>query len=549
LPYFEALIKPGLNQYIGMSCLVGPKFFTANGADIGLKSVGTNDGYTINLSWYKSYVNPPTGYQVFYNIYFSNTPQDVFSEGVKFVSNSVTNFVKLQDAFKMGDMYYFAVRSCAFENSTFDYNDLPGANPSLKIYPETLLSSDITSSSTNIPVIDASIFPPYGLLKLGREILFYTSKDNVNNTLMTSIPNRGMYGTPVLPHNTDGYDGYQTNSPIISLFKGFEDNNHCIAEVVCKGHDRYIVVSDGYKTITDLTSGFSNLQIVDNANAGFPAYDYAGYHRTDPRDLLAGKINSYIGGEQGCAASDNSFGPTRGQSVQDSNTQRQEMLLNSTGEPVCLFRRNYDGVASKYYDISRENTTYRGIDGNFSTATVNAYTQWFSDRRADGKIMIRIPATKENVKRNPEGLENEYISSCWSIVYPELKDGDFFIRFNSDLTPEFRYEIVNTERNRMFLQESGAQKFTAIRIRLTDPIYQVKALYDTSSFPSEVLTSLSSAGKLIPLHLHRVVLNGSSIANLSQTTSSAQGHNHTVFYQNGQLVVQEVLGHTHTIIL
>ena len=179
----------------------------------------------------------------------------------------------------------------------------------------------------------------------------------------------------------------------------------------------------------DLTSGYSNLQIVDAANEGFPAYDYAGYHRTDPRDLLAGKINTYIGGMQGCADSDNSTGLTRGLSFQDANTQRQEMLLNSTGEPVCLFRRNYDGVANKYYDITRENTAYRGIDGGFGTANLNAYTQFFSTRRSDGRIMIRIPATKENVKRSAEGLENEYIGACWTIVTPEIKDGDFFIRF------------------------------------------------------------------------------------------------------------------------
>ena len=57
--------------------------------------------------------------------------------------------------------------------------------------------------------------------------------------------------------------------------------------------------------------------------------------------------------------------------------------------------------------------------------------------------------------------------------------------FNSDNSSEFRYEITDTERNRMFLRNSGAQKFTAVRVRLTDPIYQVKAFFDTSSYPQE----------------------------------------------------------------
>jgi hypothetical protein len=536
-----------------MSCFSGPKFFTANGADFGLKSVSTNDGYSINLSWYRSYVNPPTGYQIFYNIYFSNVPQDVFSEGVKFVSNSVTNFTKLQDAFKMGDMYYFAVRGCAFENNTFDYNDLPGTNTSLKVYPETLLSSDITSSSTNIPVIDASIFPAYGLLRLGKEILFYTSKDNVNNTLITTIPNRGAYGTPVLPHNaTDGYDGNQLNSPMISLFTGFEDQNHCIAEVICKSHDQYIVVSDGYKVNLDVYSGNQNLQIVENANDGFPAYDYAGYHRTDPRDLLAGRVNSYIGGEQGCAASDNSFGPTRGQSMQDANTQREEELILSTGEGVCLFKRNFEGIASKYYDISRENSAHRGIDGNYGTTTVNAYSQYFNPRISSGKIMVRFPATSEKLIRKMEGLENEFSCELWTLTIPQIKPGDFIQRFNEEGSPEWRYEVVSVTKNRTFLEHSGCQKMKISRVRKTDVIYQVRCLYDASLFPKEIMTSLSSVGSLIPLHLHRLIVNektGINLSSFSQMSSTSAGHNHAIVAQNGQLVVQEVLGHSHNVIL
>jgi hypothetical protein len=253
---------------------------------------------------------------------------------------------------------------------------------------------------------------------------------------------------------------------------------------------------------------------------------------------------------QGCADSDNSSGMTRGLSFQDANSQREEMLLISTGEPVCLFRRNFDGIANKYYDITRENSAYRGLNNYGGGTTTNNYTQIFSDRRSDGRIMIRIPATKENLIRKPEGLESEYITDCWTIVIPQLKDSDFFIRFSENGEEEWRYEITDITRNRTFLQHSGAQKFTAVRIRKTDPIYQVRAFLNTAMYPTELLTSLSSAGSLIPLHLHRIVRNErTNLANFSQMTSVTNGHNHAVVFKNGQLIVKEILGHSHSVIL
>ena len=163
--------------------------------------------------------------------------------------------------------------------------------------------------------------------------------------------------------------------------------------------------------------------------------------------------------------------------------------------------------------------------------------------------MFRFGPTKEDFKRDESGLENSFIPNCWTLVTPTIKDGDFIIRFNQDGTEEWRYEIIDVDRNRTLLQESGAQKFTAVRVRKTDPICQVRSILDTSKIPSEILTSIGMVPGPggIPPHVHRCVINEKtkSISQINQLTSVDQGHSHSII--NG--VVIAVLDHDHKIVI
>jgi hypothetical protein len=67
--------------------------------------------------------------------------------------------------------------------------------------------------------------------------------------------------------------------------------------------------------------------------------------------------------------------------------------------------------------------------------------------------------------------------------------------------------------------------------------------------PTEITTQIGMVAGPggIPPHIHTVVVNEHTVAvnQINQMTGKMEGHNHPVI--NG--VVQEVLGHTHTIIL
>ncbi len=147
------------------------------------------------------------------------------------------------------------------------------------------------------------------------------------------------------------------------------------------------------------------------------------------------------------------------------------------------------------------------------------------------------------------GLESTLIPDCWTLVYPAVKDRDFVIRFNEDGTEEFRYEILHVTRNKLLEGFSGGQKFTAHRVRRTDPIYQFRYVASTATMPQTINTTIglvSGPGGIAP-HTHEIVISEGivSLTQINQTTGVSQGHNHPVV--DG--VVQEVLGHTHQIVL
>jgi hypothetical protein len=136
---------------------------------------------------------------------------------------------------------------------------------------------------------------------------------------------------------------------------------------------------------------------------------------------------------------------------------------------------------------------------------------------------------------------------------PTLKDRDFIIRFNQDGTEEFRYEVLDVTRNKLFYGESGKQNFKAKRVRKTDPIYQWRVFRNTAMFPSDLVLSVglirSANGNFIP-HTHnlRISENITSLTQINQTTglpSAGPDHNHPVI--SGAVSI--VLGHTHNIVL
>jgi hypothetical protein len=534
-----------------MTCF-NPEPIYANPPFRGVKRVASRgNGSIIDVEWYKA-IPHSDDWTLAYNIYYSSIREDVFAEGVKYVCINPDQVESYIPGLAPGDVYYIAVRGTEWDSDIIALSQLPDGDNGCKVYPEGQLRSNISDEALRIPVQDADTFPPKGIVQLHAELIIYNSLDLVTDELvLSSLAGRGAYGTFARMHTVDGYDGYRRYpDSIVRHFTGFDDNSGAVETEETNIKGQYArTVADGYKNI-DQSLVQTDLSMVEASNEDFNSWDYAGWRRTAPDDLLSGKcVGSYYGGEHYCADGYDGIGrQVRGLTFQDHNNQREELLLSTTGEPVILLRRMMEGKTSLHYRNTIENTAYRGLD-NFGTHMVTGYDQYYNPKRSDGKILVRFGPTVEDYERQDGGIENKFIPDCWTLVTPVLKDSDIIIRFNEDGTEEFRYEVANVTRNRTVLEESGAQKFSAIRIRKTDPVYQWRAIRDTSTIPTNLNTSMGGVAGPggIPPHMHAIVVNEgiTMLSQVNQTTSVVQGHNHPIV--NG--IVTEVLGHTHTIML
>jgi hypothetical protein len=359
---------------------------------------------------------------------------------------------------------------------------------------------------------------------------------------------RGFNFTPITIHNTDGYDGYNFWSPIVSEIAILEDLRwDNVYE--CQSRFEYpnfpFTILDGYNQVTqDILS--TNLAPADAVNVLFPMYDFAGYHRTDPVLLLNGTcVGSYIGGQMGCIDGYGNYNIFRGFSLQDQNTQRQDVKLSVDGEPAVLIKRVQTGRTCNCYLISSEYPDDR-CPFCYGTKFVFGYEQYFDPRHSDGRILVRTSPTAENLKMYEAGMESEFPLDMWTLTVPTIKTRDIIVLFDQDNNESFRYEVGDVTRNKTILGLDGGQNFKTFRIRKTDPAYQVRIFRDTSDFPEHIQTSLAMAIGTPP-HSHDIVINEKilSVSQINQTTAVSQGHNHPII--NG--VVMEVFGHTHNIIL
>jgi hypothetical protein len=360
---------------------------------------------------------------------------------------------------------------------------------------------------------------------------------------------RGFNNTPITMHTVSGFDGYYTYNPLVSIMAITEDDRWDNI-YACQSRFDYpnfpFTILDGYDQVsTDLLS--TNYSAADAANVSFPQYDYSGYHRTDPVLLLNGTcVGSYIGGQMGCIDGYGNYNIVRGLSLENQNTQRQDILLSLTGQPACLIRRVQTGIICSCYLSSSEYPDDRCpfcLGGKF----VLSYEQYFNPRQSDGRIMVRLGPTAENLKMYEAGFESEFPVDIWTLTVPTIKTRDVLILFDQDDNETFRYEVAAVTRNNTILGLDGGQKLNTFRVRKTDPIYQISAFRNTSTEPQLVNTSLGMAVG-IPPHSHVITTNENDPTTWSQLTQVSQGHNHEVIVINGKLTIKPILGHTHTIV-
>jgi hypothetical protein len=508
-----------------------------------------SDGYAIALRWDRAY--PSTSdYSLMYNIYFSSVLEDVFTEGVKYVAQDDGYWNASIIDLTPGDTYYFAVKASQYDPSWWNTALFPDGPPDLKLLAEGLLLSDIDDETLTIPVSDVNLFPTYGVIQIGTELIRYISKDIPTSSLIAL--ERGWMNTNARLHQTDGYDGYVYQDPIVRFWKGFEDDNRKVFQetVHFAFPNPAFTALDGYATKTDkltLDDGPSNEDLEDT-----PRYDGVGWHRTRMSDIVDGTcVGTYIGGEQFCADGYLGVGrQLRGIPLNEQAMRREEMLLEEgSGEKVVLVKRLWEGIRCPCILSTNEHPEKRCIKC-YGTGFLTGYEQFFNPRRSDGRILVQFGPATEDIKFENGGLESYIVYESWTLPFPMIKDRDFVIRYDIDGNEEYRYEVLDVTRNTNFGSNQGVQKFKLQRVRKTSPIYMWKSIADTSTLPTTVTTSIGMmpgpGGTTLP-HTHEIVVNEDVVAlsQVNQTTSVSEGHNHEV--RNG--VVQEQLGHTHTIII
>lgn len=535
MPYYLNITKPGV-------ILVSSK----------------GDGDTITVNWSRAFPDKISNL-VAYNIYMDVVRPDFehtfFNKNPVFIS---TDGKLSADIIGLvpGQMYRFGVRAVEYDPvSEFDLRTLPIVMPGLQVYPESPLRADITATSSIVPLLSVAEFPATGVVKVGVELIQYSSLDTVNdNLVLTNVGlQRGFHDTTPTFHDTDGYDGYAIWDTNVLFFPiDVEESN----TVVFATQDRFDVdnyaftVVDGYRQTThDITN--ADMTVSDIVNENFPAYSYAGWHRTDPVALLNGEcVGSYFGGEQYCADGYDGVGRVlRGISVDDTNTQRQEVLLSLIGEPVCLVKRQVTGIRCSCILATSEMPDarcHRCYGGGF----VVSYNQYFDSRNSDGRIRARFEPWVDSLPLSDAGLSVQEVKpGAWTLVLPAIRTRDFLVRFDKDGNEEFRYEVVNVSRNILFGQQFGAQKLSLQRIRKTDIIYMVPVFRDTSTMPTTIQTTITSSLG-IPPHAHSVVKSERHPMFWQQLTSNSASHNHIVRWDpiEGILVVSTELGHTHQLL-
>lgn len=542
--------------------------FYLNPVRAGLDAVSSlGDGSTVNLKWYKAYPSIKNN-SIGYHIYYSTEKDKVFTDGVKYISIDGALEANIIDLIP-GQLYFFSIRPVEFTLNAVenDFNiilinnfevvliiddvesQLPLAYDALRVYPTSILRSNIGSTDLLIPLIDVSDFPDVGIVKIGIELIQYSNVDRTNkNLILTSLDQRGYNNSNKYLHTTDGYDGYSTWSQEVNLFIAGESSKF---DRIFMTQSRFeypnfpYTVADGYHQVLKDNLN-TDLSASDAVNVTFPTYDYAGYHRTDPVQLLNGTcVGSYIGGEMGCIDGYGNVNFLRGLSLQDQNNQRQEILLNVTGRPAVLIKRVHTGITCSCYLASSEYQDDRCVFC-LGSKFILGYEQYFNPRRSDGRILVRTGPADDGVKMYEAGMESELDLDLWTLTVPTIHQRDIVILFDIDDNEEFRYEVGKVTRNNTIIGMEGGQKFKGIRIRKTDPAYQVRVFRNTSMFPSKLNTTIGFSPGVIP-HKHEIVINEKILSTnqINQTTNIVQAHSHTIV--NG--VIMEVLNHRHNIIL
>ena len=408
--------------------------------------MGRGDAFTVE--WSKPISRSYKG-DSFTVIYYNESRLDVFDSQPKYIAKEEVVSSDLS-GFKPGLTLSFAARSIETFKDSLVLDGMTEASEGVyKIPDEAKISSQVLKDDGIISVETTAGYPSSGILILNdSEVVRYSGKTDTEFLLK---PNgRGLSGTS---------KGVFVKGDKAKLFFGCQDKNTTIIMAT----PTYF---DGYESGREIDSvGLVVNDYTESDKKFFQGFDFCGYHRAIPQRIFQGKddCGSYLGGE---------FNKSRGMHLFDRMINREEVILDQTGEPVILLRRKWDGPTCSCSDSRRQHPKVKSCKLCFGTGYSGGFTQFDYKRREDGRVMVMFGDTLEDLKLGPHShLEQQYEPQCWTLPSPAIRDRDIIVRFDFSDNVEYIYEVLNVTKDKLFYRHYTRQRLALKRLDKTDIVY------------------------------------------------------------------------------
>jgi hypothetical protein len=363
-------------------------------------------------------------------------------------------------------------------------------SPNTYAYPLSIyvdeLDGYLDASQTGVITVGPNTdgFPDYGYLKIGYEVLAYSSKTSTTFT----VSQRDVFSLG----NTDTYP----NGTSVLLFGGIEDLNFSWQAAMptwdASASSPWLPPEpndpDGYASMQD-EDGY-RAWLVDNLHEDHSEFEEENIDFTSQDDLCGTYkantttlVNLYTGNQCGTYFGGREDGFGGGIRMTDSNLRRQEMLLSQTGEPFLLLRSKSTGQQCPRFSIRGEHSAER-CALCYGTRILGGYDKYDYPRlyrpnieNPNGLIAMRVQPYRNDLPLiQYRGLSQTDEITIWAPAIPTIKKRDILVRF-LQIDPgdvpieEFRYEVLNVERNRILFGDDGKQTLTVRKLDKTHEVY------------------------------------------------------------------------------
>lgn len=407
-------------------------------------------GDMLRLEWYQPISRSYKG-DSFALIYQDESRLEIFDSNPKYIAKSTTKSADVS-GFTPGETLSFAVRALEAFKGTIDLSGMEeSADGFFKIPEDAAVSEQVGQGDSRIAVGSTEGYPSSGVLIINdSEIVRYTSKTETDFLLPAN--GRGLNGTS---------KGIYIKGDSVKLFFGCQDKN----TVIIMATPTYF---DGYESGREISG--TGLLVTDYSESDkkfFQGFDFCGYHRAIPQHILQGNgdCGSYLGGE---------FNKMRGMNLFDRMLNREEVILDQTGEPVILLKRLWDGPTCSCSDSRRQHPKIKSCKLCYGTGYTGGFSQYDYKRKSDGRIMVMFGDTMEDLKLGAHAhLEQQYEPQCWTLPSPAVKDRDLIVRFDFSDDVEYIYEVLNVTKDKLFYRHYTRQRLALKRLDKTDVAYTI----------------------------------------------------------------------------